>query len=360
MRAEEWSGRFARGRPHGRIALAFVACIAAYVLHLGLYTPALQYEGNSVPVIRTGDAVRILLVAFAAVLLVARVVRRPHATRVVALAAAALVGTAIGYASLHEPATLVAMMHEQPLAVWGAPWASVAIAWAGVAVYLIGERDATARRSLEREQERRATLEQQVQEAQLGLLRSQVEPHFLFNTLAHVRRLYATDARAGATTLRNLQRYVVDAAHALRRDAVPLVDDVALAVAYLDLQRVRMGARLRVEIDVAPGAATARVPPMAITTLAENAVKHALAPLPDGGSVSILARVDRGRVTIDVIDDGQGLQPGFGTGTGLANLRARLAMLHGKTATLELRAHRPSGVVATIVVPAPAPIEGAR
>ena len=131
-----------------------------------------------------------------------------------------------------------------------------------------------------------------------------------------------------------------------------MAEDLELAVAYLGVQKIRMGPRLAFEIDV-PGEATdVQVPPMMITTLVENAIKHGLSPLPEGGTVRIGARLDGSFLTIRVSDTGQGFRADLGPGVGLANTRARLAMLYGTAASLTLHQNTPRGVTAAVVLPA--------
>jgi LytS/YehU family sensor histidine kinase len=195
-------------------------------------------------------------------------------------------------------------------------------------------------------------LGRQMSEAQLQVLQSQIEPHFLFNSLAHVRRLYQTDPRAGRAMMQHLSRYLSAAQPALQQTSIGLGQDLELAVADLSIQKIRMGPRLAFEIDV-PGEATeARVPPMMIATLVENAIKHGLSPLPEGGIVHIGAQLNGPTLSIRVSDTGQGFRTNLGSGVGLANIRARLRMLYGTAAELSLHQNTPRGVTAAIVLPA--------
>jgi LytS/YehU family sensor histidine kinase len=112
-----------------------------------------------------------------------------------------------------------------------------------------------------------------------------------------------------------------------------------------------MGDRLQAEIDIPGHLASRKVPPMMLLTLVENALKHGLAPLPEGGSVRVSATDADGRLVLSVADNGRGLVPGSGGGTGLANIRARLRAAYGSAAGLSLRLNEPRGVVAAIVLP---------
>jgi LytS/YehU family sensor histidine kinase len=185
----------------------------------------------------------------------------------------------------------------------------------------------------------------------LQVLQSQIEPHFLFNSLAHVRRLYQTDPRTGRAMLRHLSRYLGATQSAMRENSIALGQELALAEAYLSIQQTRMNPRLAFEIDVPAELRDARVPPMMVTTLVENAVKHGLSALPEGGAIDIGARLDGHKLHIWVSDTGQGFQTSLGAGVGLSNIRARLALLYGAAAQLSLTENTPHGVRATIAMP---------
>ena len=149
--------------------------------------------------------------------------------------------------------------------------------------------------------------------------------------------------------------YLGAAQPAIRERGITLGHDLELAVAYLNIQRIRMGSRLAFEIDVPDALRATIVPPMMLTTLIENAIKHGLSPLPEGGLVRIAAYADAGFVRIAVSDTGQGFQANLGSGVGLANVRARLAILYAAAANLSLSQGTPRGITATVVVPARSP-----
>jgi len=197
----------------------------------------------------------------------------------------------------------------------------------------------------------RMQLERQMTEARLQTLRAQIEPHFLFNTLANVHRLYQTDPGLGRQMLANFVAYLRAALPQMRRDETTLAQEVELARAYLNVLQVRMGERLRFRLDVPSDLDALPFPPLALSTLTENAIKHGLNPLPEGGSIEIAARVEGLQLKVEVADTGAGLRQVSGSGAGLANLRARLAALYGDAASLDIKANVPRGIRATIVVP---------
>jgi hypothetical protein len=194
-------------------------------------------------------------------------------------------------------------------------------------------------------------LDKQVAEARLQLLQAQIEPHFLFNSLASVKLLYEKEPDRGRALLRNLADYLRMAIpHARRREAT-LGEEAALARSFLSIFEVRMGERLRVRIDIPPEVEDALIPPLMVGTLVENAIKHGIAPRASGGCVSLTARRIGAQLEIRVIDDGVGFRAQSGSGVGLANVRSRLLSLHGEAGVLELARNADSGVTVTMRVP---------
>jgi LytS/YehU family sensor histidine kinase len=138
----------------------------------------------------------------------------------------------------------------------------------------------------------------------------------------------------------------------MRNAASTLEREAQLIEAYLDLQRVRMGRRLDYGVDIAPALRHIEVPPMMLLTLVENAIKHGLAPLREGGRVDVRVRLDGRALLLEVADTGRGFGgETSGGGTGLANIRARLAAMFGSAARFTLAAGHPRGIVASIHMP---------
>lgn len=190
-------------------------------------------------------------------------------------------------------------------------------------------------------------------EQQLALLQAQIEPHFLFNVLGNVRRLYRTRPEAGAKTITSLMRYLREALPKLRSQRAQLGDELELVRAYLDLFQVRMGERLRFSIEADTALHSLEFPPMLLVTLVENAIKHGIEPTGRGGHVLVRARRIGRSLEVAVIDDGAGFAsaPSGGSGVGLANLRRQLAARYGGQGRLTLEANAQRGVRATIVIP---------
>ena len=199
-------------------------------------------------------------------------------------------------------------------------------------------------------------LNNELQSARLQLLQAQIEPHFLLNTIANVRTLARLQPGAATDLIDNLGRYFAAALPHIRESEACLCDEMRLADAYLSIYRVRMGIRLSYAIDLPPELEPVRVPTMILLTLVENAVKHGIAPTVEGGFIRISATCEQTVLQLKVADSGCGLKPGQGTGSGLANCRARLRLRYGSGATLHLEGAEPRGVIATVRIPIARPI----
>jgi hypothetical protein len=188
-------------------------------------------------------------------------------------------------------------------------------------------------------------------QARLQVLQAQVEPHFLFNTLAHVKWLFRRDPANGRRMLDRLIDYLRAALPRVRQPTATLGEELELARAYLDIQQLRIGGRLAFTIEVPDEIAAFRFPPLMLLTLVENAIKHGIAPQTGGGAIAIRAQVDANVLRIEVRDTGAGLREASGRGMGLSNVRARLAALFGSGARLVIEPNPPHGVVAAIEIP---------
>jgi hypothetical protein len=216
----------------------------------------------------------------------------------------------------------------------------------------IARRVAERRRS-EQALARQSATEKELTVAKLSLLHAQVEPHFLYNTLASAQLLTRTDPARADEMLGNLITYL---RHSLPRteDALSTVgEELERARAYLDILKIRMGARLHLQVDVPEALRAVPFPTMMLQTLVENAIKHGLEPQSGGGTVWILARSLDASIAVTVADDGRGFSAeGGGTGIGLRNVKERLRLAYGAAAGFTIVANFPAGVAATITVPA--------
>jgi hypothetical protein len=201
---------------------------------------------------------------------------------------------------------------------------------------------------------RQELLQARVTEAQLKLLQGQIEPHFLFNTLANVQSLIDFDPDRAKLMLERFTDYLRASLGQLRGETTTLAQEFAMLEAYLGLMQLRMGERLRVRLVLPAELNAVELPPLLVQPLVENAIHHGLEPQIAGGEIAVTARREGGVLHIDVEDDGQGLggprrRPG--NGVALANIRARLTARWGASATLELLPRDSGGTRARLRLP---------
>lgn len=195
-------------------------------------------------------------------------------------------------------------------------------------------------------------LERTVVEARMEALQAQIEPHFLFNTLASIDQLIQTDPKRASQMQKSLIRYLRSALPQMREGMrATLGQQLNLSNAFLEIMAIRMEARLRSVVDVPEGLKSAVFPPMMLQTLVENAIKHGLEPKTTGGTLSIGAEVVDGQLAVHVMDDGMGFAPKAEGGVGLANIRERLKAMYKNRAELIISVPPLGGTCATIKLP---------
>ena len=201
-------------------------------------------------------------------------------------------------------------------------------------------------------------LKRQVIEARMAAMQAQVEPHFLFNTLASIDHLIEVDPPRASQMQKNLIALLRASMPTMREaNASGAVRDLGRELAvikpYLEILKMRMEERLQTEIDVPEGLMSAEFPPMMIQGLVENAIKHGLEPKAEGGKLTVKAEIVHGKLAVTVADTGLGFGRAAtsGTGVGLANIRERLQLLHGNKASVTVTENQPSGTVVSITVP---------
>ncbi|MYM75225.1 hypothetical protein GTP56_23935 [Duganella sp. FT134W] len=209
----------------------------------------------------------------------------------------------------------------------------------------LAQRD-RALRAVKREQE----LERAALQARLTALQAQVEPHFLFNTLANLKYLIRTDADTAQQMLDHLVGYLQNALPDMRSASSTLERELALARNYLSIMQIRMGQRLRFRIEAEDAALSRAVPPAMLISLVENAVKHGLERASRPGEIIISATLRGSELRVQVCDDGVGLTDQMGQGFGLANIHERLQLLYGERASLSVAASEQGGVRATLII----------
>ena len=218
------------------------------------------------------------------------------------------------------------------------------------------KRWAEHRRRLELE---RMSLQRSEADMRLTVLQAQVEPHFLFNTLASVRSLVSSDPQRATRTIDALAQHLRATLPKLRAETgvgqSTLGEQFAICASYLELMQVRLGERLRVDIRLPDELRAVPFPPLLLLSLIENAIKHGVEPKPGTTHVTLAARVIKNgglpQLEVQVEDDGAGLKLGMGEGTGLANVRAQLRMRFASAAGFELSERSAGGVLARLVLP---------
>ena len=226
-----------------------------------------------------------------------------------------------------------------------APWVALAA--------LVRQKDAFARHQALAFDLERSELGRQALDARLRLLQTQVAPHLLFETLADVQTLVGARSPRAPTVLRSMIAYLRAAVPRLHEPATTLGQELQLVQAYLELMHTRMPDRLQFSVHVDEASLTLTCPPMTVLTLVENAVRHGIDPVEEGGRIDIHVQRRDDRCVVRVSDTGAGLrQSGNGVGTGLSNLRERLRLAFGDDAQLRVTVQRPRGVCAEVGLPA--------
>jgi len=223
----------------------------------------------------------------------------------------------------------------------------------GVKVLAGGKRRAELKAKEASDKASVATLERRLMEAQMATLQAQVEPHFLFNTLALIGQLIETDPKEAARVHAHLIEYLRSSLPQMRAGGGggTLGKQVELSRAYLAIMQARMKERLAVRFDVPDFLGSAPFPPMMLQTLIENAIKHGLEPKVAGGTITVRSQVVGATLHVDVCDDGVGIDLHADEGVGLANIRERLALLYGKDAELVIEMPPGGGACASIRLP---------
>ncbi len=196
------------------------------------------------------------------------------------------------------------------------------------------------------EQYRESEMRRLVAQAELRALQSQIHPHFLFNALNTLYGIIPREAKGARETVLNLAdifRYFLETG----KQFLPLEEELHIVKAYLEVERLRLGDKLRIEIDVTPDAMAVPIPILSIQPLVENAVKHAIAPKPDGGLVRLEASVSAaGALHVSIRDTGGGFKTRNGAGVGLENVARRLQLCYGPEATLDIESSEAGSKVA--------------
>ena len=232
----------------------------------------------------------------------------------------------------------------------------VGIFFAVVGLALFGTRGRLQQTAAELAAAKLQTTEQQkaILETELKLLQAQIEPHFLFNTLTNIAGLIHTKPDQAEQTLLNLTTFLRASLSRTRSSEASVAQEIEIVQAYLDIQTIRMQDRLTFELHVDPSLRNHPLPPLLLQPLVENAVKHGLDPVEQGGHLDVYVQQNNEQIEIRVCDNGAGFSdksPNAGSGTGLANVRHRLQGLYGAQSQLVIRDNKDKGTQATLTIP---------
>jgi sensor histidine kinase YesM len=227
----------------------------------------------------------------------------------------------------------------------------VMIAMVVTGAFLYYSHAQSVKKDLETERRRAAEALQAETLARLSLLQAQIEPHFLFNTLANIHSLIKEDPDAASLVLEQLNAYLRTSLRRTRQPTSTVGDELELVEILLEIATVRLGSRLQYTISAPAELRSAPLPPLLLQPLVENAVRHGIEPAVTGGSIRIEVRRNEGLLELTVNDTGVGLQSDAPKGVGLTNVRARLESLYGPRGRLEFYASNPRGVLAKLIVP---------
>ena len=279
-----------------------------------------------------------------------------RAAQLLAVAGAGVFGIPFGNALLNGKSPMRFYQYNATLAVL--------LAFAGImAMFMVlvlaaGERRMRREAQAARQQEQIAAAGRLVAEARLRALQAQIEPHFLYNTLANVVSLIDGHPAKARRMLERFIDYLRASLSASRAEHATLGSECDLAGAYLDVLGVRLEERLRWRIALDPGVRALPMAPMLLQPLVENAIMHGIEPKLEGGEIAVRARVDGDTLVVEVCDSGLGLRattPRPGGGVGLSNLRERLRQLYGGTAQLQLIENPAGGVTSRLLLTLTAP-----
>ena len=209
----------------------------------------------------------------------------------------------------------------------------------------------TAQIALAEEQERVATFERAAAEANLRALQAQIEPHFLFNTLANVTSLIHTQPDDAKRMLEDFIAYLRATLAASREQHTTLSGEFEMMKNFLSILKIRMGERLQVHLDLPNELHNAAIPPMLLQPLIENAIRHGLEPKLEGGGIALTAARNDDSVRISIVDTGLGFSNKTSNGIGLKNVRERIEKLYGTRGNVLVEENQPSGTKVVVTIP---------
>jgi sensor histidine kinase YesM len=270
-------------------------------------------------------------------------------TGVIAMPTGYFVGHQFAFLLLGEPLRMVGYLSVSVIPIL------FTLVVGGLGLHAYAMRERLAHEAAARSEAQRLALE-----SQLRMLRAQLEPHMLFNTLANLRSLLREDVDSAESMIDQLIVYLRSALAASQTESVPLSREFAQLRAYLDIMSLRMGPRLAWRLDLPAELESTAVPPMLLQPLVENAIKHGLEPKVGPGSIEVVAQSTDSGIEISISDSGLGLSAEAedeptarpaGASYGLQHVRDRLQAIYGTAGRLSLERRHPSGVSAVVFIP---------
>jgi signal transduction histidine kinase len=246
---------------------------------------------------------------------------------------------------------VLAVWTHDPIKQWKSISLSLLFAGSASVFVSVSVNAANYRAELETERRRSAEASRSQAVAELALLQAQIEPHFLFNTLAHVQSAIDEEPAVGKAMLEHLIRYLRGTLQRSRRPTYALGEEQSLIESLLAIAAIRLGTRLRYAVSFAETLRDVTLPPLLLQPLVENAIKHGIEPSLDGGEIEVHGELVDATLVFRVTDTGVGLRDTAPEGVGLSNVRARLASLYGDRGRLTLQRNHPRGTVAELHLP---------
>src|SRR5688572_12772586 len=331
----------------GKGELRIVGVVVAVCCAAGTWS-ALQSGGSIATALLVTNAIGFTQLSLATLVRVFFHGRLPPLGLIVAIPAGFVLGSKL--ASLTGAPDIAAEMLDDPQAFWEHLFVGAVV----TAFFLYFSHSREVSTALERERRRAAEALQAETAARLGLLQAQIEPHFLFNTLANIHSLIKEDPETASRILEQLNAYLRTSLRRTRQATTTVGEELDLVEALLNIASARLGARLTHTIVVeSPELRAAALPPLLLQPLVENAIRHGIEPAIEGGTIAVDVRNCADGLELTVTDTGVGFDANVPEGVGLANVRARLASLYGGDGKLMLYENAPRGVVAKLIVPRP-------
>ena len=321
-------------------------------LVIGLFLTALNFGSGLIINIITSQFIGFGIYSCVTVTF-ALLAARPVAVQLAAIGMAIAVGAGFGFgvSTFLTGLNLTLLYREQGGFVLQILLISLLFGVAGSYLFISKQRLAEVQALAQEEKIKRLAQEKQAVTMQLKMLQAQIEPHFLFNTLSNLESLLDSDVATARRMLVDLSSYLRTTLTRSREEHATLAQEMEIVRAYLAIQQIRMGARLRFFLNLPENLAGKSCPPLLIQPLVENAIRHGLEPSIPGGEILVDCRAVNGRIRIEVRDTGVGFPEDSRPGTGTENVRERLLALFGPAARFSLEEVTPNGVMIVVEYP---------